>query len=84
MGVLIAIKRHIEPKTTYMGKVAVASIMVLYAIEVGRLVFGLPQSWPFTVAEWLAGAIVAASIVDKTIAFCREFRMATAQKTDEE
>jgi phosphatidylglycerophosphate synthase len=84
MGILILIKRHIEPKTTMMGKVAVASIMVLYAIEVGRLVFGLPQSWPFTVAEWLAGAIVAGSVVDKIIAFCRELRIATAQKTDEE
>lgn len=84
MGVLIMIKRHIEPKTTYMGKVAVASIMVLYAIEVGRLVFSLPQSWPFTVAEWLAGAIVAGSVVDKIIAFCGELRVATARKTDEE
>ena len=72
MGVLIAVKRHIEPKTTPMGKVAVASIMILYAVEVGRLVFALPMSWPFAAVEWAAGGIVAASIVDKVISFIRE------------
>lgn len=78
MGILIAVKRHIEPKTTLMGKAAVASIMVLYAIEVGRLVFSLPQGWIFTAAEVLAGAIVAGSVVDKIVAFLRELSSSPA------
>lgn len=72
MAVLFGLKKHIEPKTTLLGKVAVASIMVLYAIEVARMAFGgaaLDKAWPFVASEWLAGSIIIASVVDKVVAF---------------
>lgn len=72
MGILIAVKRRIEPKTTFLGKAAVASIMVLYAIEVARLAFGLPRSLGFSAAEWLGGLVILASVLDKVFAFSRQ------------
>jgi phosphatidylglycerophosphate synthase len=82
MGILIAVKRHIEPKTTMMGKVAVASIMVLYAVEVTRIASGIRHYWPFAVLEWAAGAIVAASVIDKIVFFATELRAAGKMKIE--
>lgn len=78
MGILIAVKRHIEPKTTFLGKAAVASIMVLYAIEVARIAFSLTKTLPFLLCEWLAGGIIAASVIDKVIAFVNQLRTPAA------
>lgn len=65
MGILIFIKKKIEPKSTMMGKVAIASIMVVYSLEVlGLLVGGLPQALKLT-GEALTGAILVAGIGDK-------------------
>jgi phosphatidylglycerophosphate synthase len=83
MGILIVVKRHIEPKTTMMGKVAVASIMVLYAVEVGRIAFSLQRTLPFMVLEWLAGAIILASMADKVVAFVRELGKVGQEKRGE-
>jgi phosphatidylglycerophosphate synthase len=82
MGILIAVKRHIEPKTTWMGKVVVASIMVLYTVEVVRIGFALARSLPFVVLECVAGAIVLASMVDKVLAFFRELGADRQSKAD--
>jgi len=70
--ILIFINKKIEPKTTFMGKAAVASIMVLYAVEVLRLIFGIGRIEMVAVLEWAAAAIVLVSMVDKVIAFTRE------------
>jgi phosphatidylglycerophosphate synthase len=70
--ILIFVNRKIEPKTTFMGKAAVASIMVLYAMEVLRLIFGVARIGFVVVLEWATAAIVLASMVDKVIAFARE------------
>ncbi len=72
MGILIGLRKHIEPKTTFLGKAAVASIMVLYALEVARIAFSIGQAWPFLAGEWVAGLIIVASIVDKAYAFYQE------------
>jgi phosphatidylglycerophosphate synthase len=69
---LIFINRKVEPKTTFLGKAAVASIMVLYAIEVVRLIFGIGSLPLFAVLEWTVAGIVAVSMIDKIIAFARE------------
>ncbi len=74
MGILIAVKRKIEPKTTILGKVAVATIMALYAIEVVRLIFGLRYPALVEGLEWSVGAVVAVSIADKAAAFLRALR----------
>jgi cardiolipin synthase (CMP-forming) len=70
--ILIFVNRKVEPKTTFLGKAAVASIMVLYAIEVIRLIFNVGQLPLFDVLEWTVAVIVAVSMVDKVIAFARE------------
>jgi phosphatidylglycerophosphate synthase len=71
--ILIFVNKRIEPKTTFMGKVAVASIMVLYAVEVIRLIFGIGRIELVAVLEWATAAIVLLSMVDKAVAFAREF-----------
>lgn len=70
--ILIFVNKKIEPKTTFMGKLAVASIMVLYALEVLRLIFGIGRIEFVVVLELLTAAIVLASMFDKVIAFARE------------
>jgi len=70
--ILIFINKKIEPKTTFMGKAAVASIMVLYAVEVLRLIFGIGRIELVAVLEWATAAIVLVSMVDKVLAFTRE------------
>jgi cardiolipin synthase (CMP-forming) len=70
--ILIFINRKVEPKTTFLGKAAVASIMVLYAIEVIRLIFSVGGLPLFDVLEWVVAGIVAFSMIDKVLAFARE------------
>ncbi len=70
--ILIFVNKKVEPKTTFMGKAAVASIMVLYAVEVIRLIFGLVRIELIAVLEWATAAIVLLSMVDKVLAFARE------------
>ena len=70
--VLILVNKRIEPKTTFMGKAAVASIMVLYAVEVVRLIFGIGRIELVAGLEWMTAAIVLVSMADKVIAFVRE------------
>ena len=79
MGILIFIRKRIEPKSTMMGKVAIASIMVVYSLEVlGLLVGGLPQALKLT-GEAVTGAILVAGIGDKLWIFVDALR----QKKDE-
>ena len=74
MGVLILVKRKIDPKTTIMGKVAVAGIMVLYAAEILRLLFAIRARVVFVGIEYAVGAIVLASIADKALIFLKDMR----------
>lgn len=69
---LIFINKKVEPKTTFLGKAAVASIMVLYAMEVLRLIFNLGRLPLFAVLEWTVAGIVVVSMIDKILAFARE------------
>lgn len=71
MAVLIAVKKRIDPTSTLMGKVAVASIMVVYTIEVFTLIVsGVPETI-INSLEWIAAAIVVVSIGDKILTFAR-------------
>ncbi len=74
MAVLYLVRRHIEPKTTLMGKVAVATIMVLYAAEIAKIGLGLRSAMIIQILEWVAGLIVSASVLDKVLAFVREIQ----------
>jgi phosphatidylglycerophosphate synthase len=69
MAVLIVINRKIDPKSTFMGKVAVASIMIVYSLEVlGLITGGLPRLLKDSI-EWIVAAVILASIGDKIISF---------------
>ena len=79
MAILMLVKRRVEPKTTFMGKAAVASIMMLYAIEILKIAFAFPHGLVFDILEWIVGAIVVASMADKVIAFVRELKAHRAE-----
>lgn len=69
MGVLIAVKRRIEPKSTFMGKVTVASIMVLYTLEIIKMALQAPPLLIFRIAEWIVAVIIVIGIFDKIVSF---------------
>jgi phosphatidylglycerophosphate synthase len=80
MGTLIVVKKKIDPKTTFMGKVAVASIMVLYSVELlGLITMGLPNSFK-SLLEAIVGAIVVASVGDKILSFVRSLKGTQAER----
>lgn len=74
MTFLIRIQRKIEPKSTFMGKVAVASIMVVYSTEILELVIGSGVTPLVNVLEYTSAGILAASMIDKLILFVHEQR----------
>jgi len=86
MGSLILINGKVQPKTTMMGKVAVASIMMLYALEVIKIALPLPAFalLVIRICEYICGGIVAASMVDKVLAFIREVRAGRAQRASKD
>lgn len=69
MLVLAIVRRKVEPKTTWMGKVTIASVMVLYTIEILGLLFGGLPPLLKSCLEWIVGAIVIVGIIDKIISF---------------
>lgn len=69
MAVLIAVKRRIEPKSTLMGKVTVASIMVLYTLEIIKLVLQTSPQQVFRIAEWVVAVVIVIGIFDKIVSF---------------
>jgi len=72
MAVLITVKKRVEPTSTFMGKVAVASIMIVYSVELLFLLIG-PVPKPIKDGiEWAAAAILIASIGDKILSFTRD------------
>lgn len=78
--ILIIIRQKIEPKTTFMGKVAVASIMVVYSFEVLGLIAGeLPLALKNTI-EWIVAALVMVSIGDKIISFVSTLKEARLER----
>lgn len=80
MAILIAVKRRIEPKTTFMGKVAVASVMVAYSAEVLSLVaVQLPRAVK-NIIEWGVAVIVVASIGDKVLSFAAAMKEAKRER----
>lgn len=83
MAILIAVKRKIEPKTTFLGKAAVAAIMVLYAIEVLRLIAGIGHSLVVRALEWAVGVIVIVSVADKAVSFVRTLVEPASDKVGE-
>lgn len=74
---LLGIHGSFFPKATFLGKATVAGTMGLYALETVRLFVPAGYGWIWTWAEILVGVVVAASIIDKVIAFAKHAREAS-------
>jgi cardiolipin synthase (CMP-forming) len=77
MLTVLAVKKRITPRTSFMGKLTIASTMVLYAVELLRFVASLPAI-AFTVMELVVGAIIVLSIVDKIAMMAQDLRAPAA------
>ncbi len=63
---VLAVKKKVTPKTSFFGKAAVASTMILYGFELLRFVLDIHPT-VYAVLEYIAGGIVAISIGDKVL-----------------
>lgn len=79
--VVLIVKKRVTPKTSLLGKATVASSMVLYAFELLRFVTALPAA-TFAAVEYVVGAIVAVSIVDKLAIMLRDLKAPAAPVDD--
>ncbi|MBN1241982.1 MAG: CDP-alcohol phosphatidyltransferase family protein [Spirochaetales bacterium] len=77
---LLAIHGSFFPKATFLGKATIAGTMGLYALETVRLFVPTGYGFVWLWAERLVGLVVAASIVDKTIAFAKHAREAASRR----
>jgi phosphatidylglycerophosphate synthase len=69
MAILVIVKKRIEPNSTFMGKLTVASIMVLYTLEIIQLAVNAPSLLVFRIAEWVVAIIIVIGIFDKIVSF---------------
>jgi len=79
IGVVLAVKKRVTPKTSFLGKATIASTMVLYAFELLRFVADIPPV-AYDTLELIVGTIVALSLVDKILIMRRDL-MAPAQES---
>ncbi len=68
---LVIVKKRITPRTSFMGKATVASTMVLYAFELLRFVADISPK-VYSTLEYIVGAIIIASIIDKVLIMKRD------------
>jgi phosphatidylglycerophosphate synthase len=71
MAVFFLIKRPIEPKPTFFGKVTVASTMIIFGLSILNGFLAEPFHRIFFALEAVAAALVAISMVDKGIVFAK-------------
>ena len=70
MLTILLVRKSIEPRTSFMGKVAVASTMMLYVLELLRFVADFPLAL-YRTLEYGVGLILVVSIVDKVVLMIR-------------
>lgn len=78
IGMFVLTKRrgYLKPETSFIGKASFFAIMVLYAFEVFRLLMA-SAAWAHlagTILEYVVGAILVVSIVDKLHYFSSELK----------
>lgn len=71
--VVLAVKKRVTPRTSFLGKATVASTMILYAFELLRFVADI-HPVAFSILEYAAGAIVLVSIADKALIMARDLK----------
>jgi phosphatidylglycerophosphate synthase len=79
MAALYLIRGKIKPRTTFMGKAAIASIMVLYAAEILELVVPVGLMSVLRWLQWAAAAVVGLSVIDKILAFRKDLAEAETE-----
>jgi phosphatidylglycerophosphate synthase len=81
MAVLALRAGKADPRSTFVGKVSVFALMVLYAMEVARLfsVPGIGNEQVVMVVMYTVAAIVVVSVVDKGIFLGKRFSELTSQ-----
>ena len=72
LGLLIR-NRKVEPKTSLFGKTAIATTMVLFAIETFKFFSPFELNGILPYLEYVAGGIVGLSVLDKGWFFIRQF-----------
>ncbi len=72
---VLAVKKRVTPRTSFLGKATVASTMALYAFELLRFVADLPPA-AYSTLETVVGGIVAVSILDKLRIMLQDLRAA--------
>lgn len=80
MAVLALREGKADPRATFVGKVSIFSLMVLYAMEISRL-FSVPwigNERIVLIVMYAVAAIVVASIVDKAVFLGRRFSRTAA------
>lgn len=70
---VLAVKKRVTPRTSFLGKATVASTMILYAIELLRYLADLPR-WLFGALEYTVGLIITVSIVDKILIMIKDLQ----------
>ena len=72
MLLVLLLRKRVEPKPTVFGKIAVATIMSLFAAEALKLVLPLRFLRCFPYVEATAGIVVALSVLDKGYFFFKQ------------
>ncbi len=80
VGIVLAVKKRVTPRTSFLGKATIASTMVLYAFELLRFVADIPPV-VYDTLEYFVGTIVVVSIVDKILIMRRDL-MAPVQESN--
>lgn len=73
--IVLLVKKQLILRTSFMGKAAVASTMVLYAFELLKLFIAIPMQ-VYHILEYCAGVIVALSVLDKFFIMIKDLRVA--------
>ena len=73
MAIIFLVRGRVKPRTTFLGKAAIASIMVLYSgllLELLFIPFGIAKV--VSTLEILVASIIVVSVVDKVLAFAKD------------
>ena len=80
MFAVLVIRGKVEPQPTYFGKVAIATMMSLFALEALKLVLPAKSLGFFAYIEIAAGIVVGASMLDKFYYFFKQARNKTNRR----
>ncbi len=78
---VLAVKKRLTPRTSFLGKATVASTMILYALELLRFIADIPRI-AYSTLEYVAGAIIAVSIIDKVVIMIQDLKAPAIESTE--